>query len=212
MTPGQKLAARAGAAVLIAGVIVVSYVIVRRSQPYSVENGSLRGWSLTVADAGSPAVVVLRPPPQFHDALFRQISQRAGEPVIPPEHPALSLVLQSEYADSLQGVLSTEDIIDAAKDAGIETARFEPVCIASRKEKTSDGEGTVFFAIFEAAAFRNFRQQLTPLFPEHAGAALFDPAALRPILVVAATTPRLTQWSPTSLDQAGDCRVALRVN
>jgi hypothetical protein len=211
MTRGQKLAARAGAAVLIAGVIVASYVIVRRSRPYAVEDAALRGWTLRVAEAGSPAIVALQPPQLLQEALFRQISQRAGEPVLAPEHPALSLVLQNEYADSLQGVLSTEDIIDAAKDAGIETARFEPVCLGVRKEKSSEGEGTVFFVIFEAAAFNQFRQQLTPLFPEHAGAALFDPGALGPILVVAATTRELTQWSPTSSDQAADCSVALRV-
>ena len=115
--------ARAGAAVLIAGVIVASYVIVRRSRPYAVEDAALRGWTLKVAEAGSPAIVALQPAQQLQEALFRQISQRAGEPVLAPEHPALSLVLQNEYADSLQGVLSTEDIIDAAKDAGIETAQ-----------------------------------------------------------------------------------------
>jgi hypothetical protein len=189
-----------------------SYFIIRRSRAYAVNHDELRGWTLELAEAAGPAVVALRPPPRLWEDLVKQVSQRAEETLISAEHPALPIVLQAEYADSLQGVMSVEDIMDVARDAGLEMARLEPVCLGRRIERTSRGSGAVFFVVFEAGVFNDFRQQLSPLFPEHAGAALFDPAALDPVLLVGATDRELLRWAPAAIDRPADCQASVRVH
>jgi hypothetical protein len=212
VTRGRRYAARALAGALVVTVLTWSYFIIRRSRAYTVTDEGLRGWTLELADVAGPGVVALRPPPQLWQSLVTQVSQRADEPFVSPDHPAVPLVLQAEYSDSLQGAMSVDDIMDVARDAGIEMARFGPVCVGRRVEPTSHGSGTVFFVVFEAAAFNEFRQQLSPLFPEHAGAALFEPAAFPPVLVLGATDRELLGWAPAAIDRPADCQASVQVD
>ena len=118
------------------------------------------------------------------------------------------LVLQSEYSDSLQGAYSVEDIMDLARDAGVTDARFEPVCMGQRRDSSQQ----LFYVVFRASAFDVFRDRLTPLFQEHAGAVPYDPLLVRPVLAVAATDQHFTHLWPVAVNPSADCQATLRVD
>jgi len=211
VSPSHKTALKAGLAALV--VAALGWLVVRTVRgrgPYHVERVELSGWKLVAAGPDDAALVALVPPPPLSTDLFQQLFQRTGQALVAPTHPTVPLVLRTEYADSLQGVLSTEDIIDTARDAGIETARFEPVCLGQHRGSGSR-ESDVYFVLFEAPAFDDFREKLTPLFPEHAGAFPYEPKALSPILTIAATDREFARWWPLAVKTDLDCRASLRV-
>jgi hypothetical protein len=205
-------AVTAGVAALVVGAL--SWFIVktiRDRRPYSVDEAALSGWTVAKAAPGDPAVVALQPPPQLSAELFRQVSRRSDQSLVAPAHASVPLVLKGEFEDSLQGVHSLEDMMSAARDAGLEETRFEPVCMGEHRESASGAPGEVFFAVFHAPGFDQFRQQLTPLFPEHAGAGIFDPPALRLILAVASTDGDFARWWPIAFEPQADCRASIQV-
>ena len=120
-------------------------------------------------------------------------------------------MLQEEYSEGLQGVWSLDDILKLARESNLETSRFEPVCIGRHRESTRGDEHQMFFVVFASPAFEEFRQQLTPLFPEHGGWGVFNPAALRPVLTVASTN-REFRFRPLAVEQRTDCLASLRIN
>jgi hypothetical protein len=193
------------AAGLIAGVALAWFVVdtIRGRRPYSVADRDLSGWKVIAGPPGG-AVVALQPPPELSAKLFREISRRTNKSLIAPERPLVPIVLPDEYADSLQGVLSVDDIIEIAKGEGLDMTRFEPVCVARSLDSRSGRVEELFSAIFEASAYAAFRQQLTPLFPEHAGSVNYEPAALHLMLPVAATGRELAGRS-IGVDREAEC-------
>lgn len=213
MRPAQKVAIKVSFAAL--AVAAFSWLLVRtirNSAPYSVDGAALSGWTLVAGEPGEPALVALQPPSRLTVELFRQVRERTRRSLLSPARPSVPLVLQSEYADSLQGVWSVDDIMNAARDAGVEAARFEPVCMAQRSESTPDRSGQLFFVVFDAQVFYQFRQQLSPLFPEHGGNSTYDPSALRPVLTIAATDREFVHRWPVAVEQRTDCLAFLRID
>ena len=212
-SPLRKVVARVGIAVLV--VVALSWLAVRtirNTRPYSIDAAALSGWTLVVADSTDPALVVLEPRSLLPTELFRQLVRRSGQTLIAPVHPSVPLVLKSEYSDSLQGVLSVADVLDVAREVGVEGTRFEPVCMGQRRASAPGRSDQLFFVLFDAPAFNEFRRQLTPLFPEHAGAGFYDPAALRPILMIAATDREFAHWWPMTVEERTDCLASLSAN
>jgi hypothetical protein len=194
------------AAAALAG--VAAWIVagaIRDRQPFTVAESALSGWTIAVAPPAGAAVVELQPPAQLTDDLFQQVARRAGAALVKPAHFSVPLVLAEEYADSLQGVWSVEDLVDAALDAALDSTRFEPICIGDR----DGGSGRVWFAKFEARAFGILRQQLTPLFPEHAGSGVYVPQAVGLMLTVGTTDGGAGSAPPVGTGQA-DCRAPLR--
>jgi hypothetical protein len=192
------------AAGLVAGLALAWFLVktIRERRPYAVADRELSGWKVIAGPPGG-AVVALQPPPELAANLFREISRRTKEPLVAPDQPLVPLVLPDEYADSLQGVLSVDDIIEIAKGAGLDATRFEPVCVARSSDSQSGRVEELFSAIFEAPAYADFRQQLTPMFPEHAGSVTYEPAALHLMLPVAATDRELARRS--TADRQAEC-------
>jgi hypothetical protein len=194
----------------VAGICVLFLSTIRNSSPYRVNASELSGWKL-VMEPGGTAFIALEPPAKLSADLFRQAVQRTRATLVAPEHPSVPLVLQSEYEDSLQGVLSTEDIKNLSRDTGVDTATFRPVCMARHRDTTAGRPRELWFVVFESPKFDQFRLQLSPLFPEHAGAAPFDPNTLRPILAIAATDDGFERWWPITLGPT-DCRDSMHVD
>lgn len=202
---------RVKTAAITALVAVVCALLVSRipfSARYRIEAADLSGWKLVTGEPDGPALVALQPPKNLVSDLFRQATEHSKPALVAPPQALVPLVLRDEYSDSLQGVLSTEDIMDLARDAGVETARFEPVCIIERQT----GSAARFIALFDSPSFERFRLQLSPLFPEHAGAAPFDPNALRPMLTIAATDAAAARSWPSGVEPTTECNNALSVN
>jgi hypothetical protein len=213
VAPSAERLLRIGLGVLAA--VVVTWVAVRifrgHGGPYSVEAATLSGWTLVTGEPGGPAVIGLTPPQALPASLFRQLLQRTEQPLVAPARPLLPLVLRDEYAESLQGVYSIEDLMAVAKDVNIEAARFEPVCLVRRTESTSAGARELFVVLFESPVFDEFRHQLPPLFPEHAGVAMFEPSALHPMLSVGGTDPDFGRWWPLQIDADEECQARFDV-
>jgi hypothetical protein len=207
----QRTAISATVALII--VAALAWVVVRtirNRRPYSADAVTLSGWTL-VAEPGAQALVALQPPPQLPSGLFQQLAQRTRLALAAPPRPLLPLVLQDEYSESLQGVWSVDDILKLARETNLETTRFEPVCVGHHTESGGGQTHELFFVEFSSPAFDDFRQQLTPLFPEHGGWGVFNPVALRPILTVAATGDDLGR-RPPAMEQRTDCLAPLRLN
>lgn len=212
MAQSRTTVLKAGlAAIVVAGLTILLVRTLRGRGPYQVEDIVLSGWMLEASPPGEPSIVALRPPTPLSTELFQQLFRRTGESLVAPPHPSVPLVLRDEYSDSLQGVLTIEDIVDTARDVGLESARFEPVCMGRRRESSPGRGDELFFVVFNAPIFDKFRDQLTPLFPEHAGAFPYEPKALRPILTIAATDREFARWWPIPVTSHLDCLATFRV-
>jgi hypothetical protein len=208
VTDGRRKRLEIGAVVLAISLLgALAFIAIRGRGPYNVEAKELSGWTLVRGEPGETALVGLQPPAPLPTELFNQVLGRRGPALVAPAHPMVPLVLQSEYSDSLQGAFSIEDIMDLARDTGVTDARFEPVCMGQRR----DSDQQLFYVVFSASAFDSFRDRLTPLFQEQAGAVPYDPSLVRPILTVAATDQKFAQWFPIAFSVAADCESALQV-
>ena len=208
MTGERRTRLEIGAAVFALALLGgLAFFAIRGRGPYNVEAKELSGWTLVRGEPGEPALVGLQPPAPLPTELFNQVLGRRGPALVAPAHPMVPLVLQSEYSDSLQGAYSVEDILDLARDTGVSDARFEPVCVGQRRDSAQQ----LFYVVFSAPAFDTFRERLTPLFQEHAGAVPYDPSLVRPILAVAATDQKFTHLWPVAFNAASDCESSLQV-
>jgi hypothetical protein len=202
--------------VLVAGLAVLFLRTVHDTlaEPYVVRGAVLSGWTLAIEEPGGPAaaMVALRPPPRLTRELFRQIFQRTMVSMTTPAQPAMPVVLQGEYAESLQSVMLADEILALARKAGLERERFEPVCLASRQESAGGRSSQLYFAVFEASAVGAFREQLAALHRERGGSGRFEPEALAPLLPVASSDADFARWWPLELDPGRDCQAPLLVD
>ena len=181
----------------------------RTRKPYLVPQAALSGWTLVTSDGTDPWVVGAQPPDALTRSLFEEVSRRAGRTLVAPPHPALALVLRSEFDDGLQGVYGTDSVLRIASDAGIESVRFQPVCLGHRTSTGQGGRADLYFVAFDSPAFNQMRVDLLPAQPEHAGVGVYEPATLTPILIVGATDNAFDRWWPLTFDPARDCEADL---
>jgi hypothetical protein len=199
--------------VAVAALGVLAVLFVRSAQssremPFTVEQRSLAGWTLVVrpdADALS-SWLALSPPASLAASLGREIFRRAGESVNYPTPALLPLLLQAEFDRAFTGVVMPDDIVSLARSAGLESAAFTPRCMGRRRVSEPGATTGVYFLLFDAPAFTRFRQQLVErLGAARGNASLFDPAALSPVLIVAALDGNFGRWMPLRADPDADC-------
>jgi hypothetical protein len=201
------------AGLIVAAAIITSLLVNRRdTTPLSVPSSALSAWTVVTSDGTDPWLVGAHPPETLTGPLFNAASRRAGRPLVPPAHQALPLVLQSEYQDSLQGVYGTDAVVRIAREAGIESATFHPVCLARQTVDGPSGAIEVYFVPFDAPVFNQLRGDLTPLEPEHAGVGVYDPATLTPALVVGATARDFDRVWPIRFEPQRDCEAEIRID
>lgn len=196
-----------GLAILFLSAGVGVYLLLGRhaDAPVSVEPEVLGRWTLVVSDGTDPWTVGMRPPDALLNRLFDDAARRAERALVRPAHPALPLVLRSESDEGLQGVYGTDSVLRIAREAGLEDVEFQPVCLAHRTVKDSSVNAELYFAAFTSAPFAQFRLDLTPPQPEHAGIGVYEPATLSPLLMIGATDGDFSKWWPLAFDPALDC-------
>jgi hypothetical protein len=123
--------------------------------PITIPPEALSRWTLVASDGTDPWVVGMKPPEALTSTLFKERSRRAGRTLVAPPHPALPLVLRSEFDEGLQGVYGTDSVLRIARDAGIENDAFAPVCLAHRTADGPSGRADVYFVPFTSTAFNN---------------------------------------------------------
>jgi len=205
----RKTWLKGGLVVLLAA--GVSWLFLRSVQntlaePYVIDDASLSGWTLALAGTqrSAPALITLQPPGELVPELFRQIFHRTMVSTTSPGQPAMPVVLETEFLTALGDVLSPAEILEAARQAGLEEARFDPVCMAVRRESATGR--TLYFVVFEAPAVRGFRQALARLYVEGGGAGSFDPEGLDFVLPIASSDADFVGWWPLEVDRAADCQ------
>ena len=128
----------------------------------------------------------LQPGKETAAILFGQVFSRSGESLSGPVPAAMPLVLQSEFTPGQAGALSPDALLTSARAAGLESATLEPRCMAHRRISEPGITRQVYFVRFDWPAFGAFRQQVAQQMRAAGGSGL-DPAALSPVLIVAAS-------------------------
>ena len=195
----------------------LGYLFVRsaqnvRSEPYEVARARLSGWTLaidTTPDA-SGVLLGLQPDKQTAAMLFSQVFSRSGETLSGPVPAAIPLVLQREFTPGQAGTLTPEALLTLAQVAGLRSSAFEPRCMAHRRISEPGILRQVYFVRIDWPAFAAFRQQVAQQMRSAGGSGL-DPAALSPLMIIAANDTEFSRWLPLSAESADDCLAPMAV-
>ena len=200
-------------------VVVVPWLFLKTvrdalSEPYLIDEAALSGWTLVFTEPAQPAIalVALQPPGQLPAELFQQLFLRTMESMTAPRMATMPVVLQSEYLGSLHTVLSPEEILAVARQAGLEDAKLGPVCLGVKREPDAGRTRQLFFALFEAPAFSRFRLELARLYEARGGSDPFGPTALDPVLPIAASDAGFARWWPIEVNRDTDCQARFDVD
>ena len=192
-------------AVAIVGLGVLAYLFYSTlsnvgSQPYTVPAAALEGWTVELDVPSGPdgPLLSLRPPPELGMSLFDQVFQRTMESYATPANPGITLVSQREHQQALAPNVSPSQLAELAEREGLAAEPLVPQCMAVHR--TSGGrEQRLFFVLFDLPGFGRFREAVGQLAAE---SQQFDPTALAPALLIAASDPRLLRQpaSPGQVD------------
>lgn len=198
--------------IVLAAVGVLAVLFVRsaqssRAEPFTIARQDLTGWTLTLAPEGDQlgSLLSIAPRAALMPPLSRELFARMGESLhYPPA--AVPVVLRSEFQRAMAGVLTPEALLDAARGAGLESAVFQPRCMARRRVSATGVLRGVYFLLFDLPAFTRFREQIAQRL-QAAGRdpSLFDPAALSPVLIAADLDGNFSRWLPLRADPEADC-------
>jgi hypothetical protein len=192
-----------------------------RANPYTIERPQLLGWTLALAPAADPNApntpntpfLVLRAPGELSSGLFQQVFSRAMESLNQPVPGEIPLLLKGEFDRAFAGHATPDALLAAARSAGLEPGPLQPRCMAYRRVSTVDRTRQVYFVLFDAPAFARFRQQIAAL--SNGGRpspAAYDPTALSPALLIAASDVAFNSWLPIKADPATDCVAPIASN
>jgi hypothetical protein len=181
------------------------------AEPYDIDDAMLSGWTLAAGDVTGPGVSVLglQPPSSLTPALFDQLFNRTMASMTSPARDTVPIVLQSELQGEVGAVLSPDEILMAARAAGIEQATIEPVCMAVKRQLVSGRTRELYFVVFEMPAVSAFRQRLSGLAAERGVAGAFGEAGFDLTLVIAGSDAGFESWRPLTVDRATDCQAPL---
>ena len=176
--------------------------------PYEVDDALLTRWSLVLTDTAQPGVSLLglQPPPALVAGLFDQVFKRTMESMASPGTDLLPIVLHGEFRDGLRGVVTPEELLQVARDAGLEEARLEPVCMGVKREPFAGRSRQIYFVVFEAASVEEFRKQVGRLAAERGGSDGFRATPFDLVLTVGGSAGGFASWFPMTVDRATDCQ------
>ena len=177
------------------------------SEPYIVRQSDLERWTVALSARTDPdgPLLSLRPPAELPLALFDQVFQRTMASFSSPVDPGIPLILRREFDTALAGTVAPEELVTLARDAGLETTRLEPVCMAVYR--TAEGrEQQLFFVLFDLAHVARFRAEVSELLVSRgADVSRFNPDAVIPALLVASSEGARIRQTPSQADLEADC-------
>ena len=178
------------------------------AEPYAVDDATLTGWRLVLTDPGQPGVSMLglQPPPALVPGLFDQVFKRTMESMFSPGADVLPIVLQGEFESGLRAVLTPHELLQVARDAGLEAARLEPGGMGGKREPFAGRSRQLYFVLFEAPVVAAFRQQLGRVAAERGSPGAFEAAPFDLVLPVGGSDVRFGAWFPLTVDRDADCQ------
>lgn len=201
--------------IVVAVLTVLGFAFMRsvrstREAPYTVAPGHMQQeWTFAIEPGTAPtsALLSIRPPREMAGTLFRQLFTRHAESFSGPTVPFIPLLLQDEFNRAFAGRATAEDLLDLARTSGLSAQAFTARCMAYRRDSAPGVIRQLYFVVFDAPAFAHYREQLAAI----AGPdSVFNPAALSPVMFVAASDANFHQWSPVRVVE-GDCVAPISV-
>lgn len=194
----SKLPARLAIGLAILGVLgylFVSSLETTRAEPYQVNLANLTGWALALdrtpaAPANAP-LLILRTDSALVSNLFRQVFSRTMESMRTPASSSIAIVLQGEFASALGSRMTPDQLLVAAREAGLEGAVHEPRCVVHRRISEPGSTRQVYAALMSSPTIVSFREALAA----QAEGGL-DAAALTPVMLVGASDDTFHRWLP----------------
>lgn len=177
-----------------------------RSEPYLVDRTHLQRWTIQIEPEGgsSSPMLVARPPQELSAGLFQQIFSRMMESMRGSTGAGVPLILRGEYELSLAGSQTPQSLVELARAAGLEGADLTPRCMAVRRISQPGLTRQLYYVLFDSPAFQRFRDEVARA-SNGTAAIPFDPAALAPIMIVAATDAAFDSWLPIGANASADC-------
>jgi len=178
-----------------------------RAEPFTITRQDLTGWTLTLAPEADPldSLLSITPNASLMPPLASELFARMGESLNYPP-PAIPVVLRSEFEHAMAGAITPEALLDGARAIGLESAMFEPRCMARRRISSPGVVRGVYFIVFDVPLFIQFREQVAQqLRAAGRDSSLFDPAALSPVMIAADLDGSASSWLPLRVDPEADC-------
>ena len=166
-----------------------------REEPYAIAPAHLQNWTFEIEPGNAPTsvLIAIRPPRELASTLFRQLFTRHAESFNGPTVPFVALMLQDEFNRSFAGRMTSNELLAAARSAGLGDAALQPRCMAYRRDSAPGVTRQLYFVVFDSPAFTRFRAQIAAKALPDTG---FDPTALSPVMFVAASDANFNQWLP----------------
>ena len=180
------------------------------SEPYVIDPGLVAEWRLALRGPmqSGAGLLTLQPTDKLRAELFQQIFARTMESMTSPAEASMPIVLHSEYRDTLGTVLSPDDILKAAEEAGLSNVTPMPVCIGVVRAPVAGGSRQLYFAFFDAPEVDRFRQDLARRYADGDGDSSFDPGDLALAVPIAASDGNFASWWPLEVAEP-DCQAPL---
>lgn len=181
------------------------------AQPYTLRRASLTGWTVALDPApGTSGVrLALWPPTTFAAPLFSQLFTRSGLSLSGPNPVSMPLVLEAEIIRAGTGAVAPEALVQLARESGLEAVQPTPRCMASRRVSEPGITREVYFLRFDDPAFVAFRRDLAVRLSAAGAVGGFEPAAVSPVMIIAATDGDFGSWLPLQGDAVADCLAPL---
>lgn len=178
------------------------------AEPYQLDGASLASWTLVLNEPGRPGLsrLGLRPPTLLRPTLFDQLFNRTMESMTSPPDDLLPIVLEREYQRGLASVLPPDELLTAAREAGLDQVTLTPVCMAVKRQPFDGRTRQFYFVVFEAPAIAAFRADLAQLAAERGGTLELADAGFLPVLPIAGSDAGFASWWPLDFDREADCR------
>jgi hypothetical protein len=179
------------------GYLFIRSVETTRSEPYTVERAHLAGWTLALgpAEGANAPLLSVRTSIELVANLFRQLFHRAMESMSTPSSSSIPIVLHGEFDRGLAGRMTPDQLLAAAREAGLERAAHEPRCLAHRRISEPRNTRQTYFAVVDSPSIAAFREQLAST-----AQGPFDAGALTPVMFVGASDATFHRWLPIRAD------------
>ena len=103
------------------------------------------------------------------------------------------MLVRGELESATAGALSPDELVLIARGVGLHSTSPQPRCLAVRRGMNPSEPRQIFFLLFDLPEFGRFRSEVAALLDTRGGSQPpFDPDALWPILMFAATETRRT--------------------
>lgn len=202
MNVGIKLLA--GGVVLAGlGYLFVTSLETTRAEPYEVNRASFRQWELVLEDApGTPAnapLLAIRTDVALVTSLFRQVFLRSMESMSTPTAATIPIVLRGEFETALSSRMSPDQLVSAAREAGLESSGHTPKCLVHQRISEPGSTRQAYGLLLTSSSIERFRAQLAAA---SGGGLVAD--AVPPVMLVGASDDAFNRWVPFTVGD-NDC-------